>query len=97
MNMRSCCKILLLGALGSSWAWADGGAVRVHNAASAAITVNSEVGYGCTADAGDTCSFVMAVGRHKLKAERHDNNRIQSYDVTVPADGFDLNLADGNP
>ena len=51
-------------ALLSMAARADGGAVRVHNKSSATVTVNSESGYCCTADSGDTCSCVLTVGKY---------------------------------
>ena len=76
---------------------ADGGAVRVHNDDSATVTVNSDEGYGCTADPGDTCSFVMSVGRHHLTATNHDTGNKREQDADVPAEGYDFNLSEGNP
>lgn len=84
-------------ALLSMAARADGGAVRVHNKSSATVTVNSESGYCCTADSGDTCSCVLTVGKHTLKAQWHDDDYTQVFNVDVPADGYDLNLSDNNP
>lgn len=88
---------VLAGSLLAAAAHADGGAVRVHNGTSTTVTVNYDGGYCCTADAGDTCSCVVSVGKHTLQATRHDDNHKQGYDVDVPADGYDLNLSDGNP
>lgn len=71
--------------------------MRVHNDTSSSVTVNSEVGYGCTADAGDTCSFTIAVGKHTLKAKRSDNGKTRTEEVNVTADPYDFDLKDGNP
>ena len=83
--------------LASITAVADGGAVRVHNDDSATVTVNTDEGYGCTADPGDTCSFVMSVGRHHLTATNHDTGNKWKQDADVPAEGYDFNLSEGNP
>jgi hypothetical protein len=84
-------------AFGSASVYADGGAIRVHNNTSTTVTVNTEGGYCCTADSGDTCTCVVTTGKHTLKAERHDTNKTRVEQVDVPADGFDFNLSDGSP
>lgn len=78
-------------------AYSDGGAVRVHNNTSTTVTVNADSGYCCTADSGDVCSCVLAVGSHKLVATRHDSNATRTENVQVPAEGYDFVLSDGNP
>lgn len=80
----------------SNRALADGGAIRVHNNSSTTVTVNSESGYCCTADSGDTCSCVVSTGKHKLTTQRHDNSQTRVETVDVPAEGFDFNLNDTN-
>lgn len=89
--------ICALAALYFAAALGDGGALRVHNNTSATVTVNAESGYCCTADAGDACSCVLSLGEHTLTATRHDNNGTRTQKVIVTADGFDFQLADGNP
>lgn len=87
---------LVAGAVFTGAVLADSGAVRPHNNASATVTVSAESGVSCTADPGDTCSFVVSVGRHHLVAVRHDNDARYELDADVSADGFDLNLSDAN-
>lgn len=100
MNIKRLIVAMLLVSItvfGSASAYADGGAIRVHNNTSTTVTVNTESGYCCTADSGDTCSCVVTTGKHTLKAERHDTNKTRVESVVVPADGYDFNLSEGNP
>lgn len=83
--------------LAAGSAYADGSSVRVHNQTRTTVTVNTESGYGCTADSGDTCSFAISSGKHTLKAQRHDSGAIREQTVDVPAGGYDFQLSDGNP
>lgn len=76
---------------------ADGGIVRVHNNDSATVTVNTDEGYGCTADAGRECTIPMSLGKHHLTSTNHDTNNKREDDVDMTADGYDLNLSEGNP
>lgn len=89
--------LVSIATFGSAGVYADGGAIRVHNNTSTTVTVNTEGGYCCTADSGDTCSCVVATGKHTLNAERHDTNKTRVENVVVPADGYDFNLSEGNP
>ena len=88
---------LIFIALATPSAYADGGAVRVHNNTSTTVTVNAESGYCCTADSGDVCSCVLSQGIHTLTATRHDSNAKRVKEVNVPADGYDFLLTDGSP
>lgn len=87
-----CAGLLAAGAVS-----ADGGAVRVHNQDTATVTVNTDEGYGCTADPGDTCAFVMSIGKHHLTATNHDTGNKREQDAAITADGYDFNLSEGNP
>lgn len=95
-------KVLPIAALSAGLAFAsgvvaDGGAVRVHNDDSATVTVNTDEGYGCTANPGDTCSFVMSLGKHHLIATNHDTGKRREQDADITAGGYDFNLSNGNP
>ncbi|HEX2669063.1 MAG TPA: hypothetical protein VHP13_11880 [Gammaproteobacteria bacterium] len=95
--MKTVSMAALAGLLFVTAAWADSGTVRVHNDDSATVTVNTDEGYGCTADAGRECSFAMSVGKHHLTSTNHDTGNKREEDVDVTADGYDLNLSEGNP
>lgn len=97
MKIRYATSLAIGLALVSTGAWSDGGAVRVHNDDTATVTVNTDEGYGCTADAGDTCSFVTSIGKHHLTATNHDTGNKREQDANITPDGYDFNLSAGNP